>query len=247
MINIEDISLSDVKTTLKKFGSSVKCVVPRKQSKHSGDSRDEFKHSDSKPRSSEERTNTAVMKSNEANNVRLVAEINRSAEIESVYEKLLPEYTAYINPELKDLTHASADVVSASYKGKPVEIKCKVLDDGNKQQEIKFHDGSQISYVSFPKGDTIKINEEEFEIPVGTIIETKSANGRVFSQLIQIPNMKVKVINKPEYLDTAEKLITESINNSFGNMTLAGQAQSENFLSLTKNSNLFNLSNDIEV
>ena len=247
MIHFENISLSDLKTTLRGFSSTVKSIVPRKQKRRNQDNGDEFNYSDSEPRSSEERTNTAVMKSNEANQLRLVAEINRSAEIDSIYEKLLPEYMAYINPELNDLTSVSPDIVSASYKKKPVEIKCKALDDGNKQQEINFADGSQVSYVSFAKSGNMKINDEEFELPVGTIVETKSANGRVFSQLIQIPGMQRQVINKPEYLDKAEFLAATTSSDLFENMFVKGQVFPEDFLIMTKNLNLSNQKNQIDV
>ncbi len=98
-----------------------------------------------------------------------------------------------------------------SYKGKKVEIKCKILDDGSKLQEVTFDDGSQVKYITFLKGGKMDINGEEFEMPVGTIVETKSANGRVFSQLIQTPDMQKKVINKPEYIDEAEKALTQDI------------------------------------
>ena len=97
-----------------------------------------------------------------------------------------------------------------SYKGKKVEIKCKILDDGSKLQEVNFDDGSQIKYITFLKGGKLDINGEEFEMPVGTIVETKSANGRVFSRLIQTPDMTKKVINKPAYLDEAEKVLQTS-------------------------------------
>lgn len=96
-----------------------------------------------------------------------------------------------------------------SGKGKSFKITCKILDDGNKLQEINFDDGSQIKYITFTKNGKTKINGEEFEMPEGTIIETKSVNGRVFSQLIQTPDMPRKVINKPEYLDRAEQALTE--------------------------------------
>ncbi len=246
IFRIDNISFTDVKTTIREFGSRVSLLVPRKPRRQArwlyDDTGDEFNYSDSKPRSSEERTCTAVMKSNEANIVRLAAEINRSAEIDSVYEKLLPEYTAYINPELNDLVSASSDVVSASYKKKPVEIKCKALDDGIRQQEISFNDGSQISYVSFSNGGKMRINEEEFEMPVGTVVETKSVNGRVFSQLIQIPGMQRRVVNKPEYLDKAEQIITSGAVDFEEN-----QNQIDDFLELTKSLNLFSPKNQAKV
>ena len=205
---VEKVSLSNVRTALKEFGSSVKKVVPFKQTKQPVLPEDEFNRSGSEPRSSEERTNTVVIKYNEANKDRLVAEINRSGEIESVYDKLLPEYAAYQNPELTDLTAVSADTFSASYRGNPVEIKSKTLEDGNKQYEINFGDGSQISYVSFSKNGKKEIYGEEFKMPRGTVVETKSANGRVFSQLIQLPGVQRNSINKPEYLNKIEQNTT---------------------------------------
>ena len=123
--------------------------------------------------------------------------------------RLLQEYEAYKNPALNDLTFTpvSADTVSASYKGKQVEIKCKVLENGSKQYEINFEDGSKMSYVLFSKGGTTNINGEEFEMPNGTILETKSVNGRVFSKLIQTPDMRRDVINMPEILGKAEQIL----------------------------------------
>ena len=198
---IEKVSLSNVRTALREFGSTVKSIVPFKHTKQLNFHEDEFHRSDSEPRSSEERTNTAVIKYNEANKDRLVAEINRSGEIESVYDKLLPEYAAYQNPALTDLTAVSADTFSASNRGNPVEIKYKALENGNLEYKINFGDGSQINYVSFSKSGKMEIYGEEFKMPRGTVVETKSANGRMFSQLIQLPRMQRNIINKPEYLD----------------------------------------------
>ena len=96
-------------------------------------------------------------------------------------------------------------------KEKQVKIKCNVLEDGSKQQEIYFDDGSQIKYITFTKGGKMKINGDEFEMPEGTVVETKSVNGRVFSQLIQTPDMQRNVINKPEYLDRAAESLTRYI------------------------------------
>lgn len=94
-----------------------------------------------------------------------------------------------------------------SNKEKSFKITCKILDDGNKLQEINFADGSQIKYITFTKVGKMEINGEEFEMPEGTIIETKSVKGRVFSRLIQTPDMPKTVINKPEYLDKAEQVL----------------------------------------
>ncbi len=259
MIRIDNVSLSSVSTALRDFGTTVKNILPRKKKidKQSSGSGDKFAaNSDSEPRTEEERTRTAVMKANEANRERLVAEINRSGEIDSVYDKLLPEYSAYQNPELKDFTPVSSDTVTALFRKKQVEIKFSTTEDDNKQQDIKFADGSQISYITFTKDGKMKINEEEFEMPEGTIIETKSINGRVISQFIQTPDIQRKVINKPEYLDEAEEVLktytppepepepevsqtpeepAPAANEVSETVYSYGQALLEDFLSLTKN------------
>lgn len=258
MIRIDNVSFSAVGTTLKEFGATVKRIFPRKQPKGAttGGSNDKFNRSDAEPRSEEERTRTAVIKSNEANKERLVAEINRSGEIDSIYDKLLPEYFAYQNPELADFTPIAADTVTTTYKKKQVEIKFSETDDGNKQQEITFSDGSKINYIIFTQNGKIKINEEEFEMPEGTIIETKTINDRIISQLTQTPDMQRKVINKPEYLEKAEEALqrytpeitatedTSQIINTTEkpteeteteNRPLYGQTLTDDFLSLTKN------------
>ena len=46
-------------------------------------------------------------------------------------------------------------------------------------------------------------------MPAGTILEVKSVNGRVFSQLIQTSDMKINVVNKPEIIDKAEEILNE--------------------------------------
>ena len=121
----------------------------------------------------------------------------------------MQEYNAYKNSVLDGLefTPVSEDTVSALYKGKQVGIRCKVLEDGNKQNEINFEDGSQISYISYSQGGKINIYGEEFEVPTGTILETKSVNGRVFSKLIQTPNMQRNVVNIPEVIEQAEQAL----------------------------------------
>ena len=115
-----------------------------------------------------------------------------------------------VNPDFGDLTFTpiSANTATAIYKGKPVEVRCKILNDGNKQPKIKFEDGSRIKYITFSNDGEMKINGEEYEMPAGTIVEIKSVNDRVFSQLIQTPEMQRQIINKPEYLDNAEQVLT---------------------------------------
>lgn len=167
--------------------------------------------SNQEPRSSEEKTDSAVKKANEANNNRMIAEINRSAEIDSPYAKLLTSYAAYNSPELTDFTKASDDTVYASYKRKSVEIKFSTSEDEKKQQDVIFDDGSQINYTTYLKDGKIKLNEEEFDIPSGTVVETKYVDGRMFSKLIQLPNMQKKVANIPEYLNNAEQLLKEDV------------------------------------
>lgn len=205
---VEKVSFSSLGSTLKEFGTTIKKMVPLKQTKQPIIPDDEFNRSDCVPRSSEERTNTAVIKFNEANKERLVAEINRSGEIESVFDKLLPEYLAYKNHELKDFafTPVSDNVVNASNGKKSVEIRCEILPDGQKQQEVKFDDGSKVNYITFLSDGKLEINGEEFDMPEGTVVETKSVNGRVFSKTIQTPNLKRTVINKPDYIDYAEQM-----------------------------------------
>lgn len=216
MNRIENVSLSPVKTAITNFlGSTVKRIVPYNKentNQTSGGTGDGFNYSDSTPLPSDKRTKNAIVKSNEANKERLTAETNRSGEIDSVYEKLLPEYNAYKNPDFNDLefTRVSDDTLSAAYKKKSFDITCKTLENGNRLQEIKFNDGSHIKYEIFAQGGKMKINGEEFEMPAGTIVETKSANDRVFSQLIQTPDMERNVINKPQYLDKAEQILTEA-------------------------------------
>ena len=209
--NIAAVSLSTVTTALKNFGSTVAKMVHNKGilKDHSSKTGDEFKRSDSESRSPEEQRDAAIVKSNEANKERLVAEINRSGEIDSVYDKLLPEYNAYKNPNFKDLEFKpiSANTVTAMIKGKQLEVKCKALSDNSKQYEICFDDNSQINYVTFSEGGKMKINGEEYEMPAGAITETKSVSGRVFSQLIQTPDMERSIITKPEYLQMAEQVL----------------------------------------
>ena len=235
MFRIESVSFS-IGNAFKEIGSTVKNIIilRRKSKQDIAPQDDEFEYSNSEPRSAEERTNSAIEKFNEANEERLIAEINRSGEIESVYDILLPEYCAYITPELDDLIPVSSDTVYASYRGKPVEIKFNTLDNGNTVQEIIFEDGSKIRYETFSTDGKMTINAEEFEMLSGTIIETKSANDRVFSQLIQTPYMQRKIIKKPEYLHKAEHMLTAMSNKTDPKTDLINH---EDFLTLTNQKN----------
>lgn len=213
MAEITNISLTTIRTALNSFGTSVKGMVSpyRRTVRKPAEAAtgDEFQYSDSKPRTSEQRAKSAVEKNNAANEKRLIAEINKSAEFDNIYDKLLQEYRAYSNPELNDakFNPVSEDTVSAEYRGKQVRVKFNTLEDGSKQHQVNFNDGSKIDYVTYTNGGKRNINGEEFELPSGTVVETKSVNDRVFSQLIQLPNTQRKVVNKPEYLDKAEEII----------------------------------------
>ena len=209
----EDLSISPmVKTALNNFGFAVKTVLRNKiaNKKQAPMEDDEFKRSDSEPLPQEVRLQAAIKKYNAANELRFVAETNYFADLDNDCN-LLQEYNAYRNPEFKDLTFSPvyANTVIASHKGKPIEIKSEILDDGTKEQEINFHDGSRIKYTTFSEGGKMEINGEEYEMPAGAIVETKSINGRVFSQLIQTPDMERNLITKPEYLDVAEQALGE--------------------------------------
>ena len=197
-MDIERVTFSALNNNLHNFIAN---ILPKQIKKYNNAADDEFTSTNSEPRSSEARTNSAVKKSNEANNNRLIAEINRSAEPDSsFYEMLLPGYAAYKNPELSDLNFLPENTISATYKGKPVQIKISDIDDEKEIQEINFVDGSHICYVTFLKEGKMSINEEEFDMPTGTIVESKFVNDRMFSQLIQLPDMTKKVVAKPEYL-----------------------------------------------
>ncbi len=215
MTQVQNVTLSSIRTAISNFGSSVKGMVTpyrRVNNNKSSASGDEFQYSDSKPRTSEQRAKSAVEKNNAANEKRLIAEINKSAEFDNIYDKLLQEYRAYSNPELNDANFSpvSEDTISAQYRGKQVRVKFNTLEDGSKQHQVNFNDGSKVDYITYTNGGKRNINGEEFELPAGTIVETKSVNDRVFSQLIQLPNAQRKVVNKPEYLDKAEQIITAS-------------------------------------
>ena len=216
MTQVQNVTLSSIRTAISNFGSSVKGMVTpyrRVNNNQSSATGDEFQYSDSKPRTSEQRAKSAVEKNNAANEKRLIAEINKSAEFDNIYDKLLQEYRAYSNPELNDANFSpvSEDTISAQYRGKQVRVKFNTLEDGSKQHQVNFNDGSKVDYITYTNGGKRNINGEEFELPAETIVETKSVNDRVFSQLIQLPNAQRKVVNKPEYLDKAEQIITSSI------------------------------------
>lgn len=208
--NINISMSSTISTNLNKFGLMMKKLPGSiKRKNYSPEQGDEFTYSGKAPLSPEKRLYAAVRKFNAANDMRIVAETNYFAELYHNYN-LLQEYNAYKNPELSDLTFipVSEDTVSATYKKKPVEIKCMVLENGSKQYEINFEDDSRISYVLFSEGGKAEINGEEFEMPAGTILENKSVDGRVFSKLIQTPDMRREIINIPKVIGRAEQILS---------------------------------------
>lgn len=210
MADTENTPISPIiGTKLNNWGFAIKRLPYNSKRKHySTEQGDEYTYSGKEPLSTDERLKSAVNKFNAANELRIVAETNYFAELYHDYN-LLQEYNAYKNPELNDLTFipVSEDTVSASYKKKQVEIKCKILENGSKQYKINFGDDSQISYVLFSKGGKADINGEEFEMPIGTILENKSVDGRVFSKLIQTPDMRREVINMPEVIENVEQIL----------------------------------------
>lgn len=159
-------------------------------------------------RTSEERTTRAVINHNVLNEQKLVAATNYFAELDNEYQ-LLQEYGAFRKYELDNVVFepVSADTVSAMNGRKQVEIKCKTIDDKTKLHEINFADGSQLCYVSFLKGGKIEINGEEYDMPEGTIIEKKSVNGKVISELIQTPELQRTFIKHPEVFDKVEQVL----------------------------------------
>ena len=211
MVHIENVSLSPVKTAIENFGSRIKRKVPLnfERKNHPTAKDDEFSRSGDEPKSADERTEAAVKKFNAANELKMVHETNFFAELDNGYDKLLQEYKAYKKPVINSETYTpiSEDTVSASCNGKPAQITFKQQDDGNKSYEIMFNDGSQVNYLSFANGGKMKINGEEFEMPEGTVVETKMVKDRVFSQLIQTPYMTSNVVNMPEGLDKVEQLL----------------------------------------
>ena len=154
-----------------------------------------------------------IRKLNAENELTLAVVTNYCAELDNNLN--LPQmYIAYQNHKLDDLelTPTSADTVTASNKGKQIEIKYNLLDDGSKQYEINYEDGSKVKYVSFAQGSKMEINGEEFEMPEGAVLEEKSIPGKVFSKLIQTPDMRRNFINMPDILNEAEQ--TLKTNNS---------------------------------
>ncbi len=210
MVDSKNISISPiVSSALNNFTLTVKKRMPYSfKDRPVDDGADEFKNSGSDPLPTSERLNAAVTKFNGGNELKIVAMTNYCAEVDNDF-KLLQEYKAFKNPSLNGLefTPSSADTVLASYKRRPLEIKCGELDDGSNQYEINFDDGSKISYISFSNGGKMKINGEEFEMPAGTIYEERSIHGKVFSQLIQTPGMKRNIVNMPECVNEAEQTL----------------------------------------
>lgn len=128
MVHISKVLPSSVRTTLRNFGLAAKRVVTPPNitvnTNSPSEKKDEFTtNTESAPLTSEERTQAAVNKFNIANEQRLVAEINISGingtDTDGVYGKLLPEYSAYKNPEFSDLTFTpiSSNTVVATCKG----------------------------------------------------------------------------------------------------------------------------------
>ena len=157
MTQVQNVTLSSIRTAISNFGSSVKGMVTpyrRVNNNQSSATGDEFQYSDSKPRTSEQRAKSAVEKNNAANEKRLIAEINKSAEFDNIYDKLLQEYRAYSNPELNDANFSpvSEDTISAQYRGKQVRVKFNTLEDGSKQHQVNFNDGSKVDYITYTNG-----------------------------------------------------------------------------------------------
>ena len=205
------LPITKIKTALKNIGFYKKkqnAGTNGNKSSSDSDTGSKLEHDNKTPVPMEERLSGAVKKLNAANEQRIVATTNLFAELDNDY-KLLQEYLAFNPPKLEDanLSSVSDDTVITSYRGKSVEIKCRTNDDGTKLQEINFADGSKISYLSFVQGGKMNINGEEFDMPEGTIVETKSVQGRVFSQLIQTPDMLRNIVNKPVDFDKAEQIL----------------------------------------
>lgn len=202
-----------VKTAIQKFRTAVNRLPRMRSQSPERNEEDKFEHSDSDPLPSYERFIAAVKKFNARNEDRLAYVTNYCAELDNNLN--LPQmYSAYQNLELGglELTPTSENTVQTSYKGKQIEIKYSLLDDGSKQYEINYEDGSKVKYVSFAQGSKMEINGEEFEMPQGTVLEEKSIPGKVFSKLIQTPDMRRNFINMPDILKEAEQ--TLKTNNS---------------------------------
>lgn len=214
MVHITDVSFPCVSKALQNFGARVKGIVPKKiidndRNKNGNSSNpNELEHSDAQAQTPEQRTEAAVKKFNAANEQRIVAATNSFAEIDNDC-MLLQEYCAYRTASFKDTTFTpvSADTISGKYRGKQVEIKLTDNNDGTQSQEICFEDGSKITYLIYSENGKMNINGEEFEISAGTIVETKSAQGKVFSQLIQTPEMSRTVVELPISPDSVKEIL----------------------------------------
>ena len=80
-------------------------------------------------------------------------------------------------------------------------------NNGTQTQEINFKDGSKINYLIYSENGKMDINGEEFEMPAGTIVETKTAQNKVFSQLIQTPDMARTVVELPITPDSVKEIL----------------------------------------
>ncbi len=120
MDNIPGVSFPQIKSAFKNLRNAIKeRISPYSQpySNNQGTTSDDFTYNDNEEaRSDEERLLAATVKSNRDNANLTLAELNRSGEIDSVYDKLLPEYAAFKNPEIKftEFTPVSADTVIAT-------------------------------------------------------------------------------------------------------------------------------------
>lgn len=128
MVHIPKVLPSSVRTAFENFGSTAKRVVSPPNitvnTNPPSEKKDEFTtNTESTPLTSEERTQAAVRKFNTRNEELLAKEINISGvngtDTDGVYDKLLLLYSAYKNPEFKDVTFTtvSSDTVVATYKG----------------------------------------------------------------------------------------------------------------------------------
>ena len=211
----EKITISPtVKTAFQNFRTAVKRLPHMQSNKsHKTDENDAYMSSGEDPLPPDKRLRAAATKLNAENELTLAVVTNYCAELDNNLN--LPQmYSAYQNYKLDDLelTPTSENTVQTSYKGKQIEIKYSLLDDGSKQYEINYEDGSKVKYVSFAQGSKMEINGEEFEMPQGAVLEEKSIPGKVFSKLIQTPDMRRNFINMPDILNEAEQ--TLKTNNS---------------------------------
>lgn len=203
MVN-SDHKNSDAKISF----NSIKTAIQKRFSKETEDINDK-KPENTALIPSKERLESAVKKLNASNEQRIVATSNYFAELDNDYQ-LLQEYVAFRNPNLENLSFQviSPDTVSAVCGRKQVEIKCTTPNNETKLHEINFADGSQLRYVSYLKDGKMEINGEEYEIPSGTLVETKSVQGKVISKLIQIPGMQRVFIDQPNIFEKVEQALT---------------------------------------